>query len=204
MTIILLQRFDPRMQGVGGFERAVELDDGERLEFDIPSNVRPPWALEGRHGATATPVPRDVPAGPTISHQRSTRARTLALARVEAANALSGLFFKLSWRLESNAHSEADIIALAKARAEEYLPHPEYVTDHIPVIKSAKEYDQYSTRHIRKYLTLNTQHARVPLTLIMPKLRELGTLDAGSYQTYMWQLIRCSSFIHPFYEPNTY
>jgi Fungal protein kinase len=190
MTVALLQRFDSSMRGRGNFDLSIPLE-GKQVQFHLPADVRPHWELLGRHGACAVPIPI-TPIASVPSHSRPTRARSAAAANAESAEALAMLFFKISWRLEHVA-SEVSVIQIARERAKHYLPHPEYVLDHMPDVESNRDYHTFSTCHIREYLSLDTDSARVPSTLVMQKFQELDSLDAENFQRYIWQIIRCES-----------
>ncbi|KAH6903796.1 hypothetical protein BKA70DRAFT_1433096 [Coprinopsis sp. MPI-PUGE-AT-0042] len=184
-TVVLFQRFSPRMRGSASLDLAVPL--GSRsMPFDV--RARPHWQLKGRHGVFGTPVPRG--SYPQVSMKTSART-TRSRAKVEAeASSLADLFFKLSWRDERRL-SEALVIAVAKERAKHYIPNPDHVIDHLPEVVMHEEHDELSTRHIRESLGLETVGSRVPSIMVMRKLQQLDTLDPEDFQDYIWQIIRC-------------
>ncbi|KAH6904279.1 hypothetical protein BKA70DRAFT_542549 [Coprinopsis sp. MPI-PUGE-AT-0042] len=80
--------------------------------------------------------------------------------------------------------------SLARHRANHYLP-TQNMSSPPPRSKIKHGLRHISTRHIRSYLGLDTKATRVPSALVMKKLQELDSLDAGDFQRFIWQIIRC-------------
>ncbi|KAH6904281.1 hypothetical protein BKA70DRAFT_1297770 [Coprinopsis sp. MPI-PUGE-AT-0042] len=167
MTVVLLQRFDSRMRGRGNYDFTMQAG-GQQVDFDLPAD----------HGAFAALIPRR-PVATMPSHNRQNRACPSAVANAGSAQSLAALSFKLSWRIKEEV-DETVVISLARERAQYYLPHPEYVINHLPDIQANEDYDMFSTRT-----------SETPSALVMKKLQELDNLDPGGFQRFVWQIIRC-------------
>jgi hypothetical protein len=187
MTVQLLQRFGPRMRGNATVDLKLPLN-GVSVPFELPETSRPKWQLKGRRGVVGTPVTPSQKPVRIPTHKYGTRARSKATAPL--VNPFNDLFSKLSWR-EDHQKSEASIIALARERARQYLPNPEHVTDHLPAVKFAEDYEAFSTCHIRRHLNLDTQGARVPSIMVMQNLKPFDDVEPSDFTTLLWQAIRC-------------
>ncbi|KAH6904258.1 hypothetical protein BKA70DRAFT_1226910 [Coprinopsis sp. MPI-PUGE-AT-0042] len=191
MTVILLQRLSPRMRGAAWLNMSISTDGGD-VPITLPDTAQKPWELKGRHAVFSSPIPfssskrrrhEKLP-----SHGRNTRANARAAA--DSKPSLDDLFLKLSWRMEGDS-AESTTIATAKERAEHYLPKPEYVTNHLPDVKLHQDFDEYSTRHIRGYLDLDTQASRKPSVTVMRKLQPMERVIPSDFNQVIWQIIRC-------------
>ncbi|KAH6904266.1 hypothetical protein BKA70DRAFT_1432476 [Coprinopsis sp. MPI-PUGE-AT-0042] len=195
--IALFQRFNKQMHGSASFELKAVIQ-GEEIPFDIPDTSATPWQLKGRHTVTASPIrkgSKGVVTAPAAhpGHSIGTRAATKAAAAVQASSPpekLRDLFFKLTWREEVRS-PEGYIIQTAKDRANRYLPHPEWVTDHLPDVKYYGEYRSMSTKHIRLALGIISDDHRVPTIMLSTKLVTFDDVDPLEFSQRFWEIIRC-------------
>ncbi|KAH6904219.1 hypothetical protein BKA70DRAFT_1432418 [Coprinopsis sp. MPI-PUGE-AT-0042] len=200
VMLIIFQRFDHRMRGVACVETKASIN-GEDLEFDIPHTAFSPWQLRGTHTTATVPVRKGRgvarPANGPISHGHSPETDLPFQANLGTDAPLATLrdtFFKFSWREEAR-DPEGVVIATAKERARYYLPmqrqSPELVTDHLPDVKSYREYETLSTRHIRACLGLDTKESRVPTLMISRKYQPFSGVKPSDFRTAIWQVICC-------------
>lgn len=191
MAVTLLQRLSPRMRGTPRLNISMTIE-GVDVPVTLPDTAQKSWGLKGRHAVFSYPIPlssykEGIPEKHP-SHTKNTRANTRAAA--DSIPSLKDLFLKLSWRADGNL-AEGKTIATARERAEHYLPNPEYVINHLPDVKLYRDFEEYSTRHIRGYLDLNTQAARTPSVMVMRKLQPLERVFPTDFNYSIWQIIRC-------------
>ena len=200
-TLIMLQRFPPQMHGKASLDLGMPLSGSDPIPYEVPEGARPRWQLKGRHAVFATPVPK----GTTRlsrggSGARATRSQVKANADKRPSAILDQLFYKLCWRDERRT-SEAHIISTARERALHYLPNPEYVTEHVPEVLASREYDHFSTRHIRNSLGLDATGSRTPACMVMKKLQPFDGLEPERFRDAIWQISRCEWYF--LYQQNT-
>lgn len=182
------------MSGAAGINLELALE-GKQVEFGIPADAHSRWELRGRRPLTGIPVPvhSENARGADAQAQRPRRSNnpTSAKSLPDIEKQLSELYFRGSWR-ESARDNEAYIIATAEARAEQYLgEHRNDVISHLPEVKHSQHYPSLSTSHIRHYVGVEAEKARLPFFMISTKLSEATDLDGEAWQVKVWEILRC-------------
>lgn len=178
------------MRGAAGINLEMGLD-GEQVKFSIPTDARSRWELKGRRPVTGIPVPLVAVAQPRGERPRRSNNAPSDEPHPDVAERLSEHYFKWSWR-ESTRDSEADIIAIAKARAEQYLgEHKGDVLNHLPEVKQVEDYATLSTSHIRAYAGLDTTMSRLPSLMISSRLLEAEEFGGDVWKEKIWEILRC-------------
>lgn len=99
------------------------------------------------------------------------------------------LVLKISWPEESRV-PEWKIIASAQALGKDNV----FIKDHIPEVKYTRDLEQYSTRRIRKFLSLprtGKTGTRILRLIAMPRLRPLLELEGEELWDALWQIFEC-------------
>ncbi|KAJ2912893.1 hypothetical protein MD484_g7522, partial [Candolleomyces efflorescens] len=177
-------RFGDRMRGSSGIKLEGETN-GRKFNFNIPHDAHSGWELKARRRVTATPLVERPPAV-ALYTQNTQVANTIdPLPRDDE------LFFKFSWR-EHTQQGEGFIIQTARERAIQFLgENAGDVLNHLPDIKHSANYPLFSTGHIRNFLGLGFQGARVPSSLLSERLARLEEVDPNDFPKRIWEIIRC-------------
>lgn len=101
------------------------------------------------------------------------------------------LVLKVSWP-EASRPEEWRIIEHAQALGK----NDKNIEGHIPVVNYARQFDQYSTHHIRDFLGLNLvkgegSGSRTLRLIVMNRLRPIYDLDGKQFWTVFWQCVAC-------------
>ena len=189
--ILMFQRFGKRMRGEAGWNLHANVD-GKDINYTLPPEARAGWELKGRHQVFATPLaPAD---GSEPLTDGPSRCSARQASRAPVVKPRKDLFFKLSWREES-CDDEAFVVKTAKDRAKHYLgEHAGDVLNHLPEIKHSETDPLFSTGHIRRFLRLTTDGARVPSLMLSQTLQPLDKVEPGDIIARLWEIIRCKWF----------
>ncbi|EAU82571.2 other/FunK1 protein kinase [Coprinopsis cinerea okayama7 len=193
--MLIFQRFDDRMRGNGKFQLNIEVD-GETVPHSLDdSEIHNRWMFKGRRSVSGKLFPHGkIPPPKSESRSsRTTRSNANPTANDVPSNEEGELFGKFLWREEAR-HTEGVIIETALKRAERHLgEHKKHVIDHLPCVKTCTEFSDFSTKHIRNFLNLPSQGARVPTGIAAEWLLPSAELtDPEEYVRAIWQLIRCN------------
>jgi len=103
------------------------------------------------------------------------------------------LILKVSWP-ETSRSEEWKLVEHAKALGKE----DEFIRGHIPEVKYARDFDRYSTHHIRSFLGLQPDGSPGTRTLrliVMNRLRPIYDLDGERFWKAFWQCVACMRFV---------
>ncbi|KAG2014989.1 other/FunK1 protein kinase [Coprinopsis cinerea AmutBmut pab1-1] len=167
-TILVFQRFDNRMRGIGGFKLDVEVD-GKAIPHTLGDDTRTRWGLTGR---------------------RSVGGQLPPCGDLASAVHENKIFGKFLWRAEKQ-ESEEYILETAKRRSVHLGAYKEYVIDHLPCVKAYAEFGSFSTRHIREFMKLPSDGCLVPTGIAAEWLVPINDLPPEEYARAISQLIRC-------------
>jgi len=107
------------------------------------------------------------------------------------------LVLKIYWP-ETSRLREWQIIAHAQALGKT----DKFIKGHVPEIKYARDFDQYSTRHIRDFLNLQDDKQAGTRTLrlvVMSRLRPIHDLRGEQLWDVFWECFACACFFVQFY-----
>ncbi|KAG2017386.1 other/FunK1 protein kinase [Coprinopsis cinerea AmutBmut pab1-1] len=143
------------------------------------------WGLKGRRSVKGELVPH---AKHTNTSPKSASSRT---THHDVPPTAKPIFGKFLWR-EVVRQSEGEIIDTAMKRAQHLGEHKKDV-DHLPRVKCWAQFDDFSTGHIRNFLNIPSEGARVPTVLAAEWLVTVNIdgLAPDDYCRAIWQLIRC-------------
>ena len=138
-------------------------------------------------GTTVDGKPEEAKSGGTSGWDRARDAYRKACDDIIKAH---NLILKISWP-ETSRLAEWTIVAHAQTLGET----DEFIRGHIPEAKYGRDFDRYSTRHIRDFLNLqcNEQSGTRTLRLIvMNRLRPIHDLDGKQLWDAFWQCFLCT------------
>ena len=102
------------------------------------------------------------------------------------------LILKISWP-EVSRPEEWKIIGHARALGKS----DEFIEGHIPVVHHARDFDRYSTRHIRDFLNIGPakgqqgKGTRILRLIVMDRLRPIYDLEEEQFWKAFWQCVAC-------------
>ena len=101
------------------------------------------------------------------------------------------LILKISWP-ETSRVAEWRIVAHAQTLGKT----DKFIRGHIPEVKYGRDFDQYSTQHIRNFLNLQQEQAgtRTLRLIVMKRLRPIHDLDGEQFWDAFWQCFVCTCF----------
>ena len=103
------------------------------------------------------------------------------------------LVLKIYWP-ETSRIQEWEIVVHAQALGKA----DRFIRGHVPEVKYARNFDQYSTRYIRDFLDLQHDKQTGTRTLrlvVMNRLRPLHDLSGGQMWDAFWECFACKSFL---------
>ena len=108
------------------------------------------------------------------------------------------LVLKISW-LEASRPEEWKIIGHAQVLGET----DKFISGHIPVVHCARDFGQYSTRHIRDFLGIEVVEGeesgtRILRLIVMNRLLPIHDLDGKQFWNAFWQCFACMCFLTGF------
>jgi len=101
------------------------------------------------------------------------------------------LILKISWP-ETSRVAEWRIVAHAQTLGKT----DKFIRGHIPEVKFGRDFDRYSTQHIRDFLDLQQKQAgtRTLRLIVMKRLRPIHDLDGKQFWDAFWQCFLCACF----------
>ena len=108
--------------------------------------------------------------------------------RVESRN----LVLKVSWP-EASRTEEWRTIEHARTLGKD----DKFIRGHIPEVKCARDFDHYSTKHIRTFLGLQQEKnlgTRTLRLVVMDRLWPIHHLDGEEFWNAFWECVRCTCF----------
>ena len=105
-----------------------------------------------------------------------------------------GLVLEMSWPGKSRLE-EWRVIKRTQALGE----GDEFIRGHILEVKCARDLDRYSTRHIRRFLGLDSDGcsgARTLRLIVMNRLRPIHDLDGECFWKTFWQCFACKCVLY--------
>ena len=109
--------------------------------------------------------------------------------RVESRN----LVLKVSWP-EASRTEEWRTIEHARTLGKD----DKFIRGHIPEVKCARDFDHYSTKHIRTFLGLQQEKnpgTRTLRLIVMDRLWPIHHLDGEEFWEAFWECVRCTCFL---------
>ena len=99
------------------------------------------------------------------------------------------LILKISWP-ETSRIAEWGIVAHAQMLGKT----DKFISGHIPEVKYGRDFDQYSTQHIRNFLDLRREQAetRTLRLIVMKRLRPMHELEGEQFWDAFWQCFVCT------------
>jgi hypothetical protein len=101
------------------------------------------------------------------------------------------LVLKVSWP-EMSRVKEWKIIERARTLGEKN----QFIKGHIPEVKFTRDFDRYSTNHIRRFLGLHQEGqsgTRTLRAIVMKRLRPIYDLDGKQFWKAFWQSFTCTN-----------
>jgi len=111
---------------------------------------------------------------------------------------LHNLILKISWP-EKSRIPEWEIVA----RAQKLGETDELIRGHVPEVKFGRNFDEYSTHHVRNFLKLHDKQTgtRTLRLVVMNRLRPIHDLEGGQLWVAFWQCFRCTLSPHTVSQP---